>query len=312
MNDETHHQVINLPFIDDETLTTIRTRSGFHIFMMWCHHQFKQFSYQQRKEKLLHHHIHNIEDYEQHEASPRRHREPRYDYSVINKVGREIWNHSLSPLQKQAWKVRAAQLNALPPHGQVTTMPVIINNQSAIIHSINYSFHHFTKIYMHSLLKEDPRSHNEKRKPNYTRSFGNERVIMVSQIFCSYFLNHLLTLIFFGEWINHSFLPYEVIHTTKKTRLVHIGCKDRLKKMFEINGLSSFERVHKKQRMFVAGKAILKNGATSAEVVGYVVNEDVSTVSIRIDSNEEGGSEILKKAQILMTHLTHINGSKII
>ena len=64
--------------------------------------------------------------------------------------------------------------------------------------------------------------------------------------------------------------------------------------MFEINGLSSFERVHKKIWMFIAGKAILKNGVTSAEVVGYVVNEDVATISIRIDSNEQEGSEILK------------------
>ena len=47
--------------------------------------------------------------------------------------------------------------------------------------------------------------------------------------------------------------------------------------------------------MFIAGKAILKNGATSAEVVGYVVNEDMATVSIRIDSNEEAGQDILKK-----------------
>ena len=47
--------------------------------------------------------------------------------------------------------------------------------------------------------------------------------------------------------------------------------------------------------MFIAGKAILKNGVTSAEVVCFVVNEDVATISIIIDSNEEGGNEISKK-----------------
>jgi hypothetical protein len=74
--------------------------------------------------------------------------------------------------------------------------------------------------------------------------------------------------------------------------LVHIGSAKRLKEMADINGLTPFSvdgrnsSQNYNECYFIAGKAILMNGVTFAEVVGYVVDENAETVSVKIDSNE--------------------------
>jgi hypothetical protein len=292
MNQSTPEDVINLPFIDAETNTSKRNRTGHNIFMMHCHIQFNTYSYQQRKNLLINHQIYNIDEYARHEQHPRRAHEPKYNYKIVNKVSNTIWKNALPPATKQAWNDRAIQLNALPPHGQYTTISNIINNQAAILNTLNYSFSNFMN-YMHPLLKRDPRKHNTKMATNYSRMFGNERVIMGKQIFCSYFLNHLLHLIFFGEWDHHSFFPFEVIDATKNTKLIHIGSAKRLFEMTEVHGLSPFRlsggynnSQKYNETRFIAGKVVLMNGITYGEVVGYVCDEDRDTISVKIDSDE--------------------------
>jgi hypothetical protein len=140
----------------------------------------------------------------------------------------------------QAWKDRAVQLNALPPQGQFTNIPPIIYNQAAIINCLNYSLKDFAS-YMHCLIKRDPRQRNSKMSPLYYRMFGKERVIMGKQLYCSHFFNHLLYVVFFGEWLNHSFHPFELISSTRNTKLIHIGSAKRLIEMTEVNGLSPFQ-----------------------------------------------------------------------
>ena len=122
-------------------------------------------------------------------------------------------------------------------------------------------------------------------------------------MYCSFFLNHLLYLMFFGDWHNHSFLPFELIHSTKKTKLIHIGSCNRLIKMTEINELSPFsvmswnELLGYNENSFIAGKAIVMDGITYAEVVGYVIDECKETVTIRLDSNEVNENVVLLRPQ---------------
>jgi hypothetical protein len=289
MNQSSPDDVINLPHIREETNTTKRNRSGNHVYMIHCRLQCKAFNYNQRKHLLLQHNIYTIEEYEKHEEHPRRYREPAFNGLIIYQVASIIWKDSLSPAMKQAWKGRADILNALPPYGQHTQIPIVINNHAAILNSLNYSFHNFVT-YMHPLLKRDPRLHNDKMKPHYFRMFGKERVVMNKQMFCSFFLNHLLHLTFFGEWCNHSFLPFEVVGKTRNEKLVHIGSGLRLMEMTTINKVSPFQvdtfnRSQKyTENRFVAGKVILYNGITNAEVTGYVLNESVNEVEVKIDS----------------------------
>ena len=182
-------QIIELPYIDGEINTYNKgRRSGHNIYMMHSHQQFKTYNYQQRKNLLIHHNIYNINEYEQHEASPRRHKEPKCTYKIISKVANSMWKFRLQPEIKQAWKDRAIRLNALPPFGQHAVIPNIINNHQAILNSINFSFKDFVS-YIHPLIRKDPRNRNPKTntKPNYKRMFGNERVLMYKQIFCSFF-----------------------------------------------------------------------------------------------------------------------------
>ena len=185
MNQSSPYDVINLPHIGEETNTTKRNRSGNHIFMIHCRLQFQHLNYIQRKQLLLQHHIYTIEEYAQHEQHPRRYREPLFNGLIIYKVASIIWKEH-SPDMKQAWKGRADELNALPPYGQHTQIPIVINNHAAILNSLNYSFNNFVS-YMHPLLKRDPRLHNDKMKPHYFRMFGTERVVMNKQMFCSFF-----------------------------------------------------------------------------------------------------------------------------
>jgi len=53
---------------------------------------------------------------------------------------------------------------------------------------------------------------------------------------------------------------------------------------FCVNGMNVSQKYN--ECYFIAGKAILTNGVTCAEVVGYVVEESVETVTVKIDSNE--------------------------
>ena len=125
--------------------------------------------------------------------------------------------------------------------------------------------------------------------PLYHRMFGKERVTMGKQLYCSHFFNHLLYVVFFGEWLNHSFHPFELISSTKNTKLVHIGSHKRLVQMTDVNGLSPFQVTSYnnsqkyREKKFVAGKAMLFD-RLGGEVVGYVIEETDTLLHIKIDN----------------------------
>jgi len=285
-------QIIDSPFINGEINSSKGKRSGYNIFMMHCRHQFQNYSYEERKNLLILHHLHDIEQYERHEEHPRRHLEPAHGYTMIQKIAVTMWKYRLPPDIKQAWKDRAIRVNAHPPYGQHATIPNIVNNQQAILNSINYSFKDFVS-YMRPLIRDDRRNGNPRTqmKANYSRKFGNEKVLMGKQIFCSFFLNHLLFLTFFGDWHNPSFLKFELIESTKSTKLIHIGAATRLREMVCVNRLSAFyfegwnASQEYTQSYFIAGKAVLMNGVTHGEVVGYVIEESNEKLKIKIDSS---------------------------
>ena len=124
------------------------------------------------------------------------------------------------------------------------------------------------------------------------KTFGRERFKLGTQLFCSFFLNYLLKLTFFG--CNCSKLsPHEVVYRTKKSVVVYIASYDRLIQLFTVNGVCAFEYIKdgendgEKHRYTCGGKVVVREKiGRMRECVGYVINERRNEIVIRLENGE--------------------------
>jgi hypothetical protein len=140
-------------------------------------------------------------------------------------------------VNQQAWKDRAAVVNRLPILGAFTSIPVEIqrNTDELVIQSLTLEYDRLVS-YIHNGLKvTQPFTESIKEK-----TFGKERFELGSQLFCSFFLNYLLKLTFFG--CNFSQLHQnEIVYRTNKAVVVHISSHQRIVELFTHNGVCVFE-----------------------------------------------------------------------
>jgi hypothetical protein len=78
----------------------------------------------------------------------------------------------------------------------------------------------------------------------------------------------------------------------RNTKLIHIGSAQRLIEMTEVNSLSPFQvtsynKSQKYNKKIIAGNAIVINSISGREVVGYVVDECINDIHIKIDSETD-------------------------
>ena len=96
-------------------------------------------------------------------------------------------------------------------------------------------------------------------------------------LYCSIVLNHFVQLTFSGSWSHPSLLPFELITTTSKTKLIHISSVKRLVEMTTVSNKTSNDCV-----WTMGGRVIMRNILSGQEVLGYVKGENEIKMKIKL------------------------------
>ena len=171
--------------------------------------------------------------------------------------------------------------------GEIAKLPSHIS-ECNITYSMNIDLNKFATLMRNSAQRRSSIIESTKKK-----SFAKERVIVKSKIFRSIFLNCLLKLIFFG--VNFSLIrDKEIINMIKRTIVLYLHSKDRIKSIFEVAGVSPFSVLGKEEDGIMYGsseRVILKIKRSRLQVSGYVILEEENEngdneLKIQLESNE--------------------------
>ena len=260
--------------------------------MSWFFIDFKELDYEQKKDRLLQARIFTSDEYDEYEDNISIASEPDATTVDILRLAAGNWR-CMSDDLKCAWRERAIIINQLPIIGAFDSIPqnIINNKDELILTSLTKEFSRFVS-FMHRVLRSNPSVPESKKH----KRFGKEVVLLGSQLFRKFFLNHLLQVTFFG--LNYSSLfDHEIVHRTKATVIIHIASKARMVDLFECNKVRPFEYKKKdddkndEERTIqtCSGKVIIKEKNTEKEGVGYIMEEDRydGTIIILMESGIE-------------------------
>jgi hypothetical protein len=189
------------------------------------------------------------------------------------KIAADEWNAMNSALKK-AWKDRCCAVNQLLIRGVFDRVPIELRDSlnGHVIQCLTFEFDRFC-----SSMSQALKSRTQIPDTVKWKSFGNERFEIGSQIFRSFYFNHLLKLTFFGDWCSFSKLaPYEIVHKSKKTKVIHVSSKHRMEEIFTLNGVCPFTcHDNKRNQLYCCGgKVSVQELSSGREGIGIVKSED--------------------------------------
>ena len=287
MNQTSQHQILSLQQSTKEIHAKNRKKNGYNVYMSWCFIEFNELDYEQKKDRLVEARIRTSYEYEEYEENISIASEPDATTVDILRLAARNWRYMSDDL-KDAWRERATIINQLPIIGAFASIPqnIINNKDELVLISLTKEFSRFAST-MHRVLKSSPCVVEGKK---YKR-FGKEVVLLGSQLFRNFFLNHLLQVTFFGS--NYSSLfDHEIVHRTKATVIIHIASKARMVDIFECNQVRPFEYKKDNDETTIhtcSGKVILKEKNSEKDDVGYIMEEDRydGTIVILMESGRE-------------------------
>lgn len=199
--------------------------------------------------------------------------EPEATPFEVMKIAAGEWNR-MSSVLKKAWKDRCCAVNQLPIRGVFDCVPIDLreNLNGHAIQCLTFEYDRFCSS-MSQALKSRTRIPDTVK----WKSFGNEKFELGSQIFRSFYFNHLLKLTIFGDWCSFSKLaPYEIVHKSRMTKVIHVSSKHRMEEIFTLNGVCPFTCCdNKKNRIYCCGgKVSVQELSSSREGIGIVQSED--------------------------------------
>ena len=183
-----------------------RKLNGYNVFLSRFFAQFEDLKEDEKRELLCESNIHSVNDYI---VSDEDSIVTKPSTNVIDIIRLASWRwRRTSPDIKQAWKLKACEVNELPILGTFTSTPRVITND-AILGMLTQEHYRFISSINNMLVSKQSviDSVQEKR-------FGKEIVVLGSQIYKSFYLNYLLKLCFFD--FNYSvFDEREIVHKYK-------------------------------------------------------------------------------------------------
>ena len=284
MNFTSFDSIVTLLPTTKERYSRNRNKNGYNVYVGLYFKDFNELNEDKKMELLCEASIHSYVEYE---ASDNDSVISRPEASTIDiiKLAARRWNQ-MENAMKMGWKERAQNINQLPIIGAFDAIPSVLYDgmNKHILASLTIDYDRFNTIIRNAIKKKSRVSDSIKIK-----RFGKEFVILGSQIFRSFHLNHLLLLTFFG--LNFSLLSNdEIVHRTKRTTLIHIASRKRIVEIFSKNDVCPFESVDEKSNMIhtCSGKVVVRSKLSLRECIGYVVDEITlqSKIRVKLETDE--------------------------
>ena len=235
-------------------------------------------------------------------------------YEVFQLATRE-WR-SLSRRTKDAWKLRATELNRRPVPGRFSFVPLDLEEpdlNSNIRKMLELSWNKFRRS-IYPCVTRKPRGGISKK----TYQFGSEHVELGTQKYKEIEVNLLLRLSLFGHKFN-KLKEREVIRSYPKSTLLHFMSQERVRYVFTLAGLCNMEFEHKVSNNLhtCCAKVNTKSKDTGTDMIGFIVRETQNDWQIHLANNTvvtlkrgvynaQSGTYIFPDSNVYTRQITHI------
>ena len=289
-------EIEELPFIFNECLRPSRRRNGYHVFSLLFKLQFFELGREVQQDLLRpicpRSRSSSISSSSSSlSSSSSSLRNQHIEKKHVRLLGNQRWKN-LPIESKMAWKHRSFRLNQRPPHNGFDDIQVSLtthNNienplRKHIIISLSNEWNNLVKSFRSSIVRKKKRKEEVMSK---TYKFGNETILLSSQIYRTFTLTHLLRVFLFGD--DYSMLHhYEFVERTKESVIIHIASYDRLIGLLSKGAMSCcchFKNADEYDYVWCCSSKVWleKEGK---ECIGYVMSEahDELTVMVECDS----------------------------
>ena len=285
INDPEH--IIHLPQTIKEAQHTSRKRIGYHVYLSYYFKVFKRVDNETKKTIMIRCNIWDDVDVDDDDGSVDSTMTPRHPlYYEITRAAAKNWN-DMQAGGKEAWNKRATILNSRPiSDGTFKNVPSDILDSSMtvnILQSLTQDWKNFVRQFKQSILLK---SRHGTRVPDSQKvyKFGNEKVVMYSQIYRIIYLNHLLNVTIFGMPLFSKLLSYELRYISKRQKIIHILSHRRMSELFNFGGLDATTHYKNGLKYLCCAKVNLKRRGKNS--IGYVLDEGSDDLTIRRETGE--------------------------
>ena len=242
-----------------------RKLNGYNVFLSRFFTQFDDLGEDEKRDLLCKSNVHSLHDYL---ASDEDSIVTKPSTNNIDIIRLASWHWRQKSTQiKEAWKVKACEVNELPILGTFDEVPPVITND-AVLDMLTREHYRFIAS-INNMLKSKPSVIDSVQR----KTFGKEIVLLGSQIYKSFYLNYLLKLCFFDS--NYSvFHEREIVHRYKHSMVVHIRSMSRIRNIFRKHGKSAFAFKNSGKEYTCTGKVIMKERLGGRQGIGYIIDAD--------------------------------------
>lgn len=274
-----HQQSItSLPISNKEKFSRNRNKSGYNVYQSWFYHDWHQYSSEKKKELLCQYGIHNVNDYDDDDSITS---DPPITPIHVLRLCARYWSYQPESI-KQQWNSRAIIVNTLPILGVFDSTPTAILDAD-IAYSMTQEYDRIRSCINQILKSKQPFDPERKE-----RTFGLEKVTTggTNQVYKSFFCNHLLQLSFFGSNFSLFNSSTEIAYKRKNSMVVHLYSLQRLKEVFELNGINMF-LMKKDDGTIIAAAPKIIIDMDGKEGIGLVKNETNGYLNVLLENGEE-------------------------
>ena len=272
--------ILALPISEKERNHRSRDRKGYHVYLSAFYFRYSEMNCDEKKEYLVEKRLMREEDmYESDADSTDTPIQP--PNGLVMKAAGRTWQQ-MSAGAKNAWKERADKLNTQPRRcGKFNTIPHVLeqnNLRMSVMDSLTMDWRNTVSLFHRSMVVNKKKI-IEKSQMAYT--FGKERVVLQTQSYRSFHMNHLLKLTIFGNPLFCNLLPYEIPYRTKNQAILHIYSKKRISELLTFGGLDATELYKDGLKYVLCPKVNLRKGRRN--IIGYVMDENENMLVIKVE-----------------------------
>ena len=273
--------ILALPLSEKEQNHRSCNRKGYHVYLSAFYLKYSTMNIDEKKEYLVERRLMREEELYESDADSTDTPVQPPNRLVMKAAGR-TWQQ-MSDVAKNAWKERADRLNEQPRRcGKFDTIPHFLeqNNLRMSVMDLLTNDWRSTVSLIHRSMIVNKKKITVNSYVSYT--FGKERVVLQTQSYRSFHMNHLLKLTIFGNPLFCNLLPYEIPHRSKNQAILHIYSKKRISELLTFGGLDATELYKDGLKYVLCPKVNLRKGRRN--IIGYVMEENGNMLLIKIEN----------------------------
>ena len=280
-------EIMNLPQTKREREHRGRKRIGYHVYLSYYFYLFGELENEEKRAIMRRYNVWDDVDDDDDDGSIDTTMTPRHPmHYEISRTAAMNWK-DMENEGKNAWKDRASDLNRRPQSdGRFMILPSDLAVESSlrtnVLLSLSQDWMHLVHQFKQSiLLKSRPTRIPQSKK---TYRFGNEIVVMCSQIYRIFYLNHLLKITIFGIPLFSKLLAHELPYATKKQTIIHLLSHRRISDLLTFGGLDAATHYKNGLKYLCCAKVNLKRRGMNS--IGYVLDEECDMLTIKSETAE--------------------------